>query len=321
MYTDDRISEIVSSWRIRFRKSHPEIGIDGSPERTSYRVVIEDQDSRLWVLEAIAPDSYIRKVRISEALTFLRARGLRTVHPHLPNDANDFAVLNGRLHWQMRPYIKGVPLPRPSYVLDRWRGRECARFLTEMREKAQDMPGVLGQQDLSMASFIQEMSSTMERYDPQVHKRLGPAFRFIEKEFLHIEGGLPTCFCHGDFHPLNVIWSENGIQSVIDWEFLGYKFELYDMANLIGCVGFEDPEALGQGFVNELISQMRTVGAISELSWEVLAEWVTAIRFAWLSDWLRRRDREMVDLEVAYIDLLIRNLRVLKDTWAKRIRT
>jgi homoserine kinase type II len=48
---------------------------------------------------------------------------------------------------------------------------------------------------------------------------------------------------------------------------------------------------------------------------------VVAIRFAWLSDWLRRRDREMIDLEVTYIHLLIDNRQALKDIWKQTIPT
>ena len=150
---------------------------------------------------------------------------------------------------------------------------------------------------------------------------LGQAFDFVEQEFADLEGAFPIVFCHGDFHPLNVIWSEDGIKSVIDWEFLGYKPEVYDVANLIGCVGFEDPAGLTEGFVAELISRMMKANALSPVCWQYLAEWVVVIRFAWLSDWLRRRDREMIDLEVTYIHLLIDNRQALKDIWKQTIPT
>ena len=206
-------------------------------------------------------------------------------------------------------------MSRPSYVIDRWRGRACARFLTDLREKGRNMPILEPAKAFSMSRFIEKMSDTMKRYDPRVRKRLDSAFRFIEQELVDHEGALPMVFCHGDFHPLNVIWSEDDLRSVIDWEFMGYKPEVYDMANLIGCVGFEDPAALSKGLAAELISQMKNTAPVSEPSWEVLPEWVVAIRFAWLSDWLRRRDQEMVDLEIAYINLLIDNRKALKQIW------
>ena len=66
---------------------------------------------------------------------------------------------------------------------------------------------------------------------------------------------------------------------------------------------------------------MIKANALSPVCWQHLAEWVVAIRFAWLSDWLRRRDREMIDLEVTYIHLLIHNRRALKDYWKQTIST
>jgi homoserine kinase type II len=315
MYTDESIREIVSSWKRKFRKSRPDIDIPGSPERTAYRVVVEDLDSRLWVLEAIPPGTHNHKYLICKVLSFLHDKGFKAVAPYLPSTEDRPLVCNGTECWQIRPFIEGVPLPRPSFVTDRWRGKACADFLLDLRDKARDLPIPEGEVPFSMIRFIRGMYDAMAGYNPETHGRMRRAFDFIEQEFAHLEGVIPTAFCHGDFHPLNVIWSNDGIKSVIDWEFLGYKPEVYDVANLIGCVGFEDPAGLTQGLVTGLISTMRKADALSPACWEYLAEWVIAIRFAWLSDWLRRRDREMIDLEGTYIHLLIRNRQALKDFW------
>jgi homoserine kinase type II len=315
MYTDDTIREIVSSWNLKYRKSRSDLDIAGSPERTLYRAVIEDEDHCLWVLEAIFPDSDEHKLVIAKTLAYLHREGIRPVHPYLSNSENASILRYENERWQIRPYVEGAPLPRPSYVLDRWRGKACADFLLDLRDKARDIPFFDQERSFSMALFIDELSDTMERYNPETRKGLRQAFDFIEQEFVDVRDAFPVVFCHGDFHPLNVIWSEDSIKSVIDWEFLGIKPEVYDIATLIGCVGFEDPAGLTKGFVMELISQVRRAAVLSNLSWAYLAEWVVAIRFAWLSDWLRRRDREMVDLEVAYIHLLVDNRQALKAAW------
>ena len=317
MYTDDAIRVIVSSWDIKIERSRPDIDIAGSPERTAHRVVVEDEGSGLWVLEAIPPDTHEHKLRICQALAYLHDKGLEAVNPYLPSAEKRILVHHGNKDWQIRPYVEGAPLPRPSYILDRWRGRACADFLLDLRDKARDIPFFDQASPFSMTRFIDEMSDTMKRYNPEVREGLGPAFDFVEQEFADLEGAFPIVFCHGDFHPLNVIWSEDGIKSVIDWEFLGYKPEVYDVANLIGCVGFEDPAGLTEGLVAELISRTMKANVLSPICWQHLAEWVVAIRFAWLSDWLRRRDREMIDLEVTYIHLLIDNRQNLKDFWGK----
>jgi len=206
MYTDDRIREIVSCWKVKYEKSRPELDIAGSPERTLYRAVIEDEDHGLWVLEALFPDSDEHKLLIAKTLAHLHREGIRPVHPYLSNSENASIVRFENEHWQIRPYVEGTPLPRPSYVVDRWRGRLCADFLLDLREKARDIPFFDQERPFSMARFIDEMSNTMESYNPETHKGLGQAFDFIEQEFVDVHDAFPVVFCHGDFHPLTVIW-------------------------------------------------------------------------------------------------------------------
>ncbi|MBM3187246.1 MAG: hypothetical protein FJZ90_00810 [Chloroflexi bacterium] len=78
---------------------------------------------------------------------------------------------------------------------------------------------------------------------------------------------------------------------------------LYDIANLLGCVGVEEPEALTGELARELIVRLREDGPIAADSWQRLSAFIVAIRFAWLSEWFRRRDEEMIALELGYMAL------------------
>jgi homoserine kinase type II len=49
----------------------------------------------------------------------------------------------------------------------------------------------------------------------------------------------------------------------------------------------------------------------AEAGWACFPDLVAGTRFAWLSDWLRRDDREMVDLEAVLIGLLVEGRSVL----------
>jgi len=126
---------------------------------------------------------------------------------------------------------------------------------------------------------------------------------------------LPVAFCHGDYHPLNVIWSANDIKGVIDWEFCGFKSEIYDAANLIGCVGVENPQSLIGDLVKSFIADLKKANIISKKSWKYLLEFIVALRFAWLAEWLRREDAEMIRLELDYLRLLIDNKNILQKAW------
>jgi homoserine kinase type II len=47
----------------------------------------------------------------------------------------------------------------------------------------------------------------------------------------------------------------------------------------------------------------------------IKAEFVVAVRFAWLSEWLRHKDSEMIELETIYMNLFVDNSGMLKSTW------
>ncbi len=42
-----------------------------------------------------------------------------------------------------------------------------------------------------------------------------------------------------------------------------------------------------------------------------LAEFIIAVRFAWLAQWLRNGDHEMIELELVYMKILVDNQAVL----------
>ena len=111
---------------------------------------------------------------------------------------------------------------------------------------------------------------------------------------------------------LNIIWGQGSIQAVIDWEFCGTKPEIYDLANLLGCLGMEDPQSLYGPFVHRLIGRLRRSGIFADISWSALPDLMLAIRFAWLSEWLRKNDRPMIRLEADYMSLLMEHRQDLK---------
>jgi len=42
---------------------------------------------------------------------------------------------------------------------------------------------------------------------------------------------------------------------------------------------------------------------------------ISALRFTWLSEWLRHKNHEMIDLETTYMKLLVDNSDMLKNVW------
>ena len=309
------IKGISLFWDLKLKKVREDINIAGSPERCEFRIVIEDQDDRLFICEKISNAAYEHKMRIIKTLEFLARQNLRFIQPYIPNKNREYIARNNHGLWQFTRFVDGVPLKRPQYVFDRWRGNALAGFLIKLNKKSSGIDNVFPTQPFSIKKYIYELIDTISIHESELRISINPMVSFLEKSFMGVHDTLPQGFCHGDYHPLNVIWSTNGINAVIDWEFCGYKPEIYDVANLIGCIGMEDPESLVGDLIAELIQRLRQAKLFSDLSWRYLLEFIVALRFAWLSEWLRKSDKDMIKLEQVYMRLLIDNKEKLRHYW------
>ena len=310
------IKEISLFWDLKLTKIREDINIPGSPERCEFRIVIEDQDERLFICEKISHAAYEHKMRIIKTLEFLVSQNLPCVQPYILNKNREYIARNNHALWQLTRFVDGVPLKRPEYVFHRWRGNALAGFLIKLNKKSPGIDNVFPIQSFSIKNYIYELIDTIGIHKPELRISINPMVNYLEKRFMGVHDKLPQGFCHGDYHPLNVIWSTKGINAVIDWEFCGYKPEIYDVANLIGCIGMEDPESLVGDLIAELIQRLRQAKLFSDLSWRYLLEFIVALRFAWLSEWLRKSDKDMIELEQVYMLLLMENKKKLMHSWS-----
>ncbi len=309
------LQDIALLWGIKVAGARYDISVQGSPERSAFRVVVEDEEKKLFVMEQLLLKSLAIKKNIARTLEFLSERKLRQVKPYIPNAQGEAIVKYKSSFWQIMPFISGVELDRAKYMDDAWRGPVLAKFLIDLREKSKDIPFFNPQRSFSLKDYIDRLVGHVKMYKTSLREEVVGVMDFLEKEFMPSYAKLPVAFCHGDYHPMNIIWSEDDIHCVIDWEFTGYKSEIYDVANLIGCVGVEDPLALTGEFIQSFIAAMQKARIISDVSWDCLVQFIVALRFAWLSEWLRRRDEEMITLEMDYMRLLMENKKALRESW------
>jgi len=305
-----RLEEICRSWEIDFKRICDEIEISGSPDRSEFRCVIETATNEKYLLELIPESSLERKANIFMALEKLYNHGVPKLIPYLRNKAGqEFTVIDNN-RWQISSYIPGAELNRPEYIHDEWRGTELAKFYREFRNKGNLQ---LASTPFSIKLFCEDFQNRLRKNNPELLPRLQSAFDYLAGDFFKIEQTLATAFCHGDLHPINVIWGEKQINAVIDWEFCGEKLEIYDLANLIGCMGFERPVGLNSEFALAFLQETRSLFQSQSLNY--LFETILAQRLTWLSDWLRRKDDEMINLEIEYINLVLKYRKELKECW------
>ena len=249
------------------------------------------------------------------AADFLAAR-LPEVRAWLAFEPGRFIAARGDGAWQVSPFVPGVALDRPAYAFESWRGEALADLLIRFGGAASGMPGRESALPFSLPGFVRDLFGKMRNLRRPLFERLYPALLSLERGLFPMIDAIPASFCHGDFHPLNIVWSEAGISALIDLEFCGFRPETYDAALLAGCLGMEEPRALNAGLVRTLLARLKAGAGYAAAGWELFPDMVMGIRFAWLSDWLRRDDREMIDLEAVYIGLLLENREALAKAWA-----
>ncbi len=311
----ENLKAVAKLWQINLKKLHKDISVQGSPERSLFRVVLEDEIGRYLLLEQIPENFLERKKTIAATLDILSRNNLSRIQPYLANEQEEIIIKYQNNFWQIAPFAEGISLNRETYMYEQWRGKALADFLIELRGKAKNLLSVNADDVFSLKNYIYKLIREINLYNKNISAEINSVAGFLEKDFLPAYEKLPVAFCHGDYHPLNIIWSASDIKRVIDWEFSGCKSELYDAALLIGCVGVEDPQALTGDLVKSFIAEMKEVKIISKASWHYLVEFIVALRFAWLAEWLRQKDEEMIRLELDYMRLLTENKSGLENAW------
>lgn len=308
----DLSKEILEKYNLKFKKDHPEIEINGSPERCQQRWVIEDQVGDFFIVEKIFNHQVKHREYISQNLEKLNQAGLDKIELYLTNNQGEFIAQINKDWWQVKKYIPGVVLRRPDYLDDDWRGQVLAAWWLEFNKISSKL-NITPQAVFSIKTYIYELVERLKKYQPKVLSQVEPILKFLNQNFMLQHDKLIVGFCHGDWHVLNIIWGEQEIKKVIDWEFCGWKPQVYDLANMLGCLGVEHPTAFQRKCVLSLIRKIKESDLIDKLNWQILPEFILALRFAWLAEWLRKSDQAMVKLEIGYMFWLKANVDKLID--------
>ncbi|MEI8011820.1 MAG: aminoglycoside phosphotransferase family protein [Candidatus Omnitrophota bacterium] len=289
----------------------PDIAVAGSPERTDFRAVVKTADSRLIILEKVNPRRAEHRKAMAAVLAALSGSGMPQVVPFLTDkDGRTLGDIDGEC-WQAVPYVNGVQLDRPAYAFEGWRGTVSARFLVDFKKATQAGAVFKESPVFDLPAYIDGLWSVIRRRRPEVAQAFIPMKRHVEERLNPFYRQLPTGFCHGDYHALNIIWGESGINAVIDWEFFGVKPELYDAANMLSCLGIEDPSALDGAWADNFMAVLKGSGLYTTEGFRILPDFMIAMRFAWVSEWLRKDDDDMLQMELDYFDILKERCRPL----------
>ncbi|MCG8473422.1 MAG: phosphotransferase [Desulfobacterales bacterium] len=306
---EEVLASVLERWGAELKCLRKDLVVAGSPERSLGRCVVETVEGERFILERVGKGAVLRKEEMARLQARLFAAGLPVRGP-LAFSSGSFLLPYGGQHYQLTPYTRAEPLRQPDYIYDGWRGAAVAELLLKLRRLSLDAKEFTSDSAFDIFAYIDALMVTMARFHPRVFEAAQEAVGWLSQRLKPHWGLLPTALAHGDVHAVNILWGKRGkdeIRAVIDWEFFGEKPLLYDVANMVGCCGIENPEGLVRGLAPALVSALRSSEFADDMSWRLFVEQMVALRFAWLSEWLRKEDTEMINLELSYIYLLIDN--------------
>ena len=300
--SSDKYRGLMELWGLKFSHALPGKFIHGSPERTLFRSVVDDCKGSRYLLERIDPANADKKINIALRLDTFFEKGL-PVNPYLKGkDGRHLQNYSGEI-WEISAFVESLPLDRSIYWKQHWRGEAIADFLLGIYDVSSDIcaedPG------FSVPDYIEQLVIKISRRHPDVYLQLQPVLDRIRNDLYPVYSSIDQIFSHGDAHPFNMLWGPGGIRAVIDWEFSGKKPVFYDAALVIGCVGSEDPAALESGMVSAFKDRILQSHYFPCHIKGLLPVFIAAVRFGWLSEWLRREDTEMIDFELFYMRHLL----------------
>jgi len=315
--TDDPgfLQWLQDQWGIIFKRVCREFDIQGSPERSLSRAVFEDVSGKLFLLEKFSREKFAVRERVSRTIGHLNDHGLTLALGSHKTKTGEFLPFFQGDCFQVSMFLDSTGLERPGWLASASMGKNMATFLIQMADASGDLLEQILFSSFSIKNYIVKLFADMKANDTKMYDLYAPFLGFLERDFMDAHDRLPQKFCHGDFHPLNVLWDQEKIMAVIDWEFTGMKPDCYDAANLVGCAGIEDPQGLAMPMVTTFLGRIKSASIISPAGWHYFPEYVLALRFAWLSEWLRKKDREMLELEAVYMGLLIQHMDDLRSIW------
>lgn len=308
-----RIPDIFGQWGYDLKQFRPDLAIAGSPARARRRDVLEDASGHIFVIEQLPHSKRQLRLRQSAALRSIAGQfGDIKITQWLKTRAGEDGYTDKEgFFWQLRPWLPAQPLDRENYAADSWRGECAADFagkLSRCKPLWEGAPFLLG-------TYIRELIPHFQQRMPALMRDIQPILEELRPFTDECEPAIPPAFCHGDYHPGNILWGDKKINGVIDWEFLGMKYPAYDLANMLGCLGMDQPENLYGPMAAAMVENLRRDGCFSEDVWKSLPDAIAALRFAWLREWVAAKDTPMICQELNFIWLVLDNRALLKHKW------
>lgn len=207
---------IVRDFGLKKIIERPDTVIMGSPERVEYRVIVEDQQQGCFLLEQVFNKKKDHRLCIAQTLSQLNEQGFKKAIPYCKNvkDKTLFVLFEEK-YFQLQPFISAEPLNRPGYVFDDWRGEVMADILIDLKKASKEIDQHSLDQSFSLIRYVDELFWVIKERHVSLAEKLDKAYRIVQENLKGVYEGLPKDFCHGDYHPNNIIWFQKEAKALI----------------------------------------------------------------------------------------------------------
>ncbi len=299
-----QISKVLEHFNIEFENTSS-FEIYGAPSRSADRVVVTDKNDEKFIVEKHHFWNMGKKVKIAENINLLHSNGFEECSPYIDSVQGLSVIEFENRCWMVQKFIDHDKLHRPDYLDDGLKGKAAAETLLKMYEISSNLKMNDSIDPFSLAEHTLKTVKKIRHIHPEISAKTLDVLNIIEYSFVHLIEKMPVVFCHGDYHPLNILWDGNNVKKVIDWEFSGYRPILTDIANIIGCAGFENVSAFNRDFVRNFLEVIKNSGFLSDILFEKITLFTLGFRFSgWLNEWINDKDGAMIQREIKYLNLL-----------------
>ncbi|PID29847.1 MAG: hypothetical protein CSB55_00890 [Candidatus Cloacimonadota bacterium] len=294
MTFEEKLIKIAQVWDKKINRTEKNINIQGSPARSDFRIAVSSPE-QIYILEKYGKEKEKTKNKIYLATDYLHKK-IKEIITYERNQKGEFALIENGAYWHLIKYIKGTDLPRPDYAYDSRYAKALIDFQNRFNAVPKEEIRKFCKEKFHLGKFCLNLLEKLKKNDPDIYQKITFSHAYAERTEEQ-EQKAEFNFSHGDFHPLNIIWDNFQIKTLIDWEFCNWKIKGYDYGLLVGCLGMENPTALLGDLAKKLTAENYDIK-------KYFFDLILCIRLLWLSNWLHIGDKGMTDLEISYLKLL-----------------
>jgi hypothetical protein len=159
------IQWLYDQWNIEFECVCEDIYIQGSPERTLSRVVIQDKGNNLFLLEEFAKSKFEIRLNVARAIEYLNNNGLKQALIYQKTNFGKFLPFYKETCFQVSPFLNSTELKRPDYLSSSDMGRNFAFFLIQQSKASINMETKISFKPFSLKEYVYEIFNTMKIHD------------------------------------------------------------------------------------------------------------------------------------------------------------